>query len=252
MEDKNTGSKENSTTIFENVYSGIENMHRGNQSDSNQISIFDYDEDFNLPEIDTSQADKKIKKTKTKKTSSYKKKASRDSNKIEQVDVTNKQSNKEDTHQEIPNINTIKVVDTDRQVNKIDKININNIKTVEENNKNKSQGTGFLYITGAEQNDSMLGTVANKSKKLMDDRNAELMKFRNHPYQRKDILTEAEKKLYKFLRQRLPEDALIFPKVRLADVVELIEQLSRDQKSFYKIACKHLDFLIVGSDLNLI
>lgn len=124
--------------------------------------------------------------------------------------------------------------------------------------KNNSAGIGVVSITGAVKspNNSFIKSVSDKTKGDIEDRNKELLRMRDHPYIKKDcILTEAEKKLYKFMRgrfDRFNKEIVIISKVRLADIVELNEAVSRDNKAFLKIAYKHVDFCILSPDLDLI
>ena len=50
----------------------------------------------------------------------------------------------------------------------------------------------------------------------------------------------------------LARDIIIFSKVRLADVVDVNKFIPRESKAFIKIAYKHLDFLIMSPNLDLI
>lgn len=147
----------------------------------------------------------------------------------------------------------IELIPTEKPKHKVDKLKIDSIKTLKEKEKYKSEGTGTISITGATSGTSIVTTVSEKSKKQMEQRNKELLRLREHPYVKKSgILTVAEKKLFKFLKSRLPKEAIIFSKVRLADIVELNEAITRDSKAFRQIAFKHVDFTIMSADLDLI
>lgn len=135
-------------------------------------------------------------------------------------------------------------------------IDINSIKTLEPTKEGLESGLGVVNITGLKDNkneNSVISTVSSKHKQKIDNRNKELLKKREHPYIKRDcLLTNAEKKLYKFLLTRLPDDIYIMSKVRLADIIELDEAITRDSKAFYRIACKHIDFVVLSPDLDLI
>ena len=142
--------------------------------------------------------------------------------------------------------------------NNIDQISINSIKTAETKKELKSTGVGVISITGdtKSSNNSFIRSVSDKTRKDIEERNKELMRIREHPYiRRKFILTEAEKKLYRFLRERfdkINKSIVILSKVRLGDIVELNEAITRDSKLFLKIAYKHVDFCILSPELDLI
>ena len=71
------------------------------------------------------------------------------------------------------------------------------------------------------------------------------------PYQKTDALfTPAERSFYGVLSQAVGDNATIFGKVRVADVVSPKKGLSRStwQKSFNKISRKHFDFLLCCND----
>lgn len=132
-------------------------------------------------------------------------------------------------------------------------LEIGKIKTLKEKDEFKSKGKGTISITGATSGNNVVTTVSEKTKKELEERNKELLRVREHPYIKKNnLLTIAEKKLYKFLRSRLSQDIVIFSKIRLADIVELNEAVTRDSKAFMKIAYKHVDFALMSPDLDLI
>jgi ssDNA-binding Zn-finger/Zn-ribbon topoisomerase 1 len=76
------------------------------------------------------------------------------------------------------------------------------------------------------------------------------------PYQKsKALFTPAERSFFGVLQQAVGVNAAIFGKVRVADVVEPKEGLSRSarQKAFNKISGKHFDFLLCDKeDLSVI
>lgn len=69
-----------------------------------------------------------------------------------------------------------------------------------------------------------------------------------YPYrQREQLFTPAEWHFYQALRAAVPEELLIFGKVRVADVLQPEKGLDRStwQRAFNKIAGKHIDFVLV-------
>ena len=68
----------------------------------------------------------------------------------------------------------------------------------------------------------------------------------NFPYVRGTLLTNAEKQLYHFMSNYLDskDRIVIFPKVRLADLIEVDNKLTLDRAAFYKISSKHVDYVI--------
>lgn len=69
------------------------------------------------------------------------------------------------------------------------------------------------------------------------------------------ILTDAEKIFYSFLLvhlnfelRQVDKSITIFPKVRLADLIDRADIDSGGQKFFFKTAYKHVDFLICDSE----
>lgn len=66
------------------------------------------------------------------------------------------------------------------------------------------------------------------------------------PYKKNDVLTDAEKQLYHFMLNNLCQinKIVIFPKVRLADIITLDETVSTNKNYLWKITNKHVDYLI--------
>ncbi len=72
-----------------------------------------------------------------------------------------------------------------------------------------------------------------------------------YPYrQRAQLFTPAEWRFLQALHAAMPEDLLVFGKVRVADVLQPEKGLDRStwQRSFNKIAGKHFDFVLVDAD----
>lgn len=87
-----------------------------------------------------------------------------------------------------------------------------------------------------------------KKKELLEEelRNVDLA----HPYIKVDLLTSAELQLLHFMENNLMmiERVRILPKVRLGDLMRLDDRVCKDDKVYFKIACKHVDFAIVDKD----
>ncbi len=65
------------------------------------------------------------------------------------------------------------------------------------------------------------------------------------PYaKRRYLLSKAEKAFYSVLRQAVPQDYIVFVKVRLADVLEVTRGTQQSQAHRNRIDRKHLDFLL--------
>lgn len=88
--------------------------------------------------------------------------------------------------------------------------------------------------------------------RTMQDVN-KLRENQNRPIYEKQgsILTDAEKKIYNFLEFRLPNSVKIMTKIRLADLIKLKDDNLNNKDAFYKIAYKHIDFVVLNNDLEL-
>lgn len=66
------------------------------------------------------------------------------------------------------------------------------------------------------------------------------------PYVKSKLVTDAELQLYNFLQNNIDliDRVTILTKVRLADIIEVDKRLTLSKTPFYKIAQKHVDFLI--------
>ena len=113
-----------------------------------------------------------------------------------------------------------------------DKVEVINLQPVKTNNS---------FINAV--NDNELNKL--KSEKLRVAKSD--VKF---PYIKADLFTNAELQLYHFLRNNLDfkEKVAIFPKVRLADLISVDPKISLDMQAFYKIAYKHVDYVICKYD----
>lgn len=68
-------------------------------------------------------------------------------------------------------------------------------------------------------------------------------------FKRKHLLSIAEKRFYAVLRRVVGEN-LVFPKVRLADLVEADQRHLRRKANFNYIKAKHIDFVVCDSNLS--
>lgn len=67
------------------------------------------------------------------------------------------------------------------------------------------------------------------------------------------FLTPAEKEFYFLLREHTPEEIIICPKVRLADILAVESENKKYMVHFNKIARKHVDFLLCdASDMQML
>ena len=98
-------------------------------------------------------------------------------------------------------------------------------------------------------NSSFIKAVTAAQFKQSQELKAELAsKNLEFPYIKREFMTNAEKQLYHFMRENLylKEKITIFSKVRLGDIMDVDTRLVKpNDKAFYNIACKHVDFLIV-------
>ncbi len=67
------------------------------------------------------------------------------------------------------------------------------------------------------------------------------------------FLTPSEKKFYFLLKEHTPEEIVICPKVRLADILAVESENKNYISHFNKIARKHVDFLLCdASDMEML
>lgn len=132
------------------------------------------------------------------------------------------------------------------------KIDIAGIR-VNTSEEHKERGIGVINVATPKVPDGIISSIANKAKRELEVKNNELLKIKKHPYIPRDgLLTQAEKKFYKLLKNKLHPKCTIFVKVRLADVVEMNKAVSRDSIEFRKIAMKHVDYILVDENLDII
>jgi len=72
-----------------------------------------------------------------------------------------------------------------------------------------------------------------------------LIPSKKYKYKRRDLLTKPELKFFIKLQEYAEEQSLlVFPKVRLADILKPDERQNRWQAAFNKIKSKHVDFVL--------
>lgn len=75
----------------------------------------------------------------------------------------------------------------------------------------------------------------------------------SHCYKQRKILTENEWKNYKKLKELCDKkNLLIFPKVRLLDIIEPINNQWNYQTLLHKVQSKHIDFLLCKPDMTIV
>jgi len=65
------------------------------------------------------------------------------------------------------------------------------------------------------------------------------------------FFTRSERALFESLQDVLPEGHWVFPKVRLADLVDIDAKRGEYMSAFGRVSQKHLDFVVFDNDLNL-
>lgn len=144
-------------------------------------------------------------------------------------------------------------------VNAKSSISIDTIKTVRDI-KSTDKGPAVLETVPYTGTNKMIKAMSDRDKARQAAEIAAMRDAKKHPYTKKQqILTEAEKRLYVFMQVRLEilrkkiskavgkdiGSIVIMPKVRLADVIQVNPYGPKNNKALYKIAYKHLDFLIM-------
>ena len=68
------------------------------------------------------------------------------------------------------------------------------------------------------------------------------------------LMTPAELKFYRVLRQALPDSCLVFTKVRVADVMvpKSAKDRGRWRAAFNKVACKHFDYVVCDEGMRVL
>ena len=117
-------------------------------------------------------------------------------------------------------------------------------------------GIGVLKTTEVKTNNSFINITQQKEKERQRKEEIELKNADvEFPYVATKLMTDAESQLFYFMRENLcqVERIEIFPKVRLADIVNVDNRITTDSKYLWKITNKHVDFLICKrEDLSVI
>lgn len=97
--------------------------------------------------------------------------------------------------------------------------------------------TNNKFIQAVQQNENK---ATEKEKKRVENADPDF------PYVRAKFMTDAEMQLYHFMLNNLcqKDKIVIFPKVRLGDLVELDARLTTDMKYYWKVTNKHVDYVV--------
>ena len=123
--------------------------------------------------------------------------------------------------------------------------------TVDGKHVEVTKGTGVIDVANIVTKNSFINKVQDTQKEKirqekirLDDANIEF------PYIKNTLMTDAEIQLFNFMRNNLChiEKILIFPKVRLADIIQVDTKVTVDKKYLWKITNKHVDYVICRAD----
>lgn len=138
-------------------------------------------------------------------------------------------------------------------------INIDKIKTVSTEDKSSSTKKALIKpvsITSGNKlgnKNGFLVAASQQTENKINEQVLETLKNTKYPYKKRPwLLSEAEKTFYNYMLANLKYDIKIMIKIRLADIVDVNEAKTRDSRDLYKIACKHIDYVIVDKDINII
>lgn len=114
----------------------------------------------------------------------------------------------------------------------------------------KTRGLGVLHTEAKTSNEFIKSTQEVIKKKQREELKRLSQVNNEFPYKRVNILTDAELQLFHFMQNNLCQlDRItILTKVRLADIVNVDERITRDKKYLWSITNKHVDFLICKKD----
>lgn len=127
---------------------------------------------------------------------------------------------------------------------------INDSLKVSEKPKNNITGTTvreFLASVKTQNSNSEKTTFLKAAQQKEEKRLSS--KDTNFPYIARSIMTDAEKQLYFFMNNNLcqVQRLAIFPKVRLADIIELDRAITYNKDYLWKITNKHVDYVICNN-----
>lgn len=119
------------------------------------------------------------------------------------------------------------------------------------NNNFKRNGIGVIDIANTKTSNTFINSVQENTKKKIEQAKREVENSDiEFPYIKAKLMTDAEIQLYHFMLNNICQiDRIaIFPKVRLADIINVDKRVTIDKNALYKIAYKHVDFLICNKN----
>jgi len=118
------------------------------------------------------------------------------------------------------------------------------------------RGIGVLKTAEIKTNNSLINITQHKVRQEQkQEENRIKTADIEFPYLKNNLLTGAETTLFKFMEENLcqVERIHIFPKVRLADIIQVDNKITTDKSYLWKITNKHVDFLLCKkSDMSII
>lgn len=177
----------------------------------------------------------------------------------------NKPKNKKDNIQSNKNINENKIEDTQENkrctediIEEIHEKATENIDKLVDDYKNKANyhsdknSMQSLKIADTNIDKSSFISAVDESMKLKNDREKDELANSDiaYPYKAIRLMTNAETQLFHFMENNLLliDRVRIIPKVRLADIIQVDERMTKNKEAFWKISSKHVDFIIVDKD----
>ena len=130
-------------------------------------------------------------------------------------------------------------------------VDVDGVHKTDDKTQYSKNGIGVLETADVKSSNTFLNTVQSNVKKKKEHEKEEIRKANpDFPYIKASVMTDAEKQLYHFMSNNLCqiEKLAIFPKVRLADIINLDIRITQDKNALYKICYKHVDFLICHKD----
>ena len=190
----------------------------------------------------------KVKSSKTKKAKDPKKKV-KDEEKVDKVLIEEKIEEKVESK---TLCNEEDTKETSVEVLKIsDESQVDEVHNISQNLESHSKKEGLHLVDFQDTNikkGSFISAV-NDSIKIKNEREKEELANMNvdYPYKAVKLMTNAETQLFHFMENNLilSDRIRIIPKVRLADIIQVDERMSKNREAFYRIASKHIDFIIV-------
>lgn len=113
--------------------------------------------------------------------------------------------------------------------------------------KNKEIKPITILKSNVKANNAFMNEAIKISEQKAKDEARELAKIDpEFPYIARDVLTDAEKQLYHFMKENIcqKEKIEIFIKVRVADLIDVNTKAVKSRDALWKITNKHVDFLV--------